>query len=269
MRRAVHQRRVRVIQQTGIVFTGNAVNKEVRVIARHGDHRQDAAGTRIGDHNGCTATRQQGFDILLKFEVERQIDVMPRLRRHFFQLADHASTVVNLNLFIAGLPVQNVFVVTFDPQLTDIVRSSVVGQLAVFIKAVDVFVVNLGNVANHMRQRGAVGIVATLISFHFHAGETVLIHRKAGHLDFRKIGFNRNRGEAVRAGALFFEGRDIVIVKVDNAFQRFQRILNIIDFFRHHLDLIDGAVQRQRGAVTIVNNAAAGCDRHQLNAVFV
>ena len=217
MRCTVHQRRVRIVQQTGIVFTGYAVNEEVRVIARHGDHRQDAAGTRIGDHNGCTTARQQGFNILLKLEVERQIDVMPRLRRHFFQLADHAATVVNLNLFIAGLPVQNVFVVTFDPQLTDIVRCGVVGQLAVFIKAIDVFVVNLGDVANDMRQRGAVGVVATLISLYFHAGETVLVHRKAGHLNFRQIGFNRNGGKTVRAGALFFEGGDIVIVKVDNA----------------------------------------------------
>ena len=167
---------------------------------------------------------------------------MPRLRRHFFKLANHAATVVNLNLFIAGLPVQDIFVVAFNTELTDVVRCGVVRQLAVFIEAVDVFVVNLGDVANHMRQRGAVGVVATLVALYFHAGETVLVYRKAGHLDFRQVGFNRYGGETVRAGALFFEGGDIVVVKVDNAFQRFQRILNIIDFFRHHLDLIDGAV---------------------------
>ena len=197
MRRAVHQRRVGVIQQTGVVFTGNAVNKQVRVIAWHRHHRQDAAGAGIGDHNGCAAARQQGFNILLKLKVEGQIDVMPRLRRHFFKLANHAATVVNLNLFIAGLPVQDIFVVAFNTELTDVVRCGVVRQLAVFIEAVDVFVVNLGDVANHMRQRGSVRVVATLVPLYFHAGETVLVYRKAGHLDFRQVGFNRDGGESV------------------------------------------------------------------------
>jgi hypothetical protein len=82
---------------------------------------------------------------------------MPRLRRHFFQLANHAATVVNFNLFIAGLPVQDVFVIALNTQLTDVVRCGVVRQLAVFIEAVDVFIVNFGDVANNVRQRRAVG----------------------------------------------------------------------------------------------------------------
>ena len=112
---------------------------------------------------------------------------------------------------------QDIFVVAFNPQLADIVRRGVVRQLAVFIEALDVFIVNLGNVANHMRQRGSVRIVATLVTLHFHTGEAVLVHRKTGDLDFRQIGFNRNGGETVRAGPFFFESGDIVIVKIDNA----------------------------------------------------
>jgi hypothetical protein len=87
---------------------------------------------------------------------------MPRLRWHFFELANDAATVVNFNLFIAGLPVQDIFVVAFDPQLTDIVRRRVVHQFAVFIEAFNVFIVDLGNVTNDMRQRGTVRVVATL-----------------------------------------------------------------------------------------------------------
>ena len=117
---------------------------------------------------------------------------MPRLRWHFFELANDAATVVNFNLFIAGLPVQDIFVVAFDPQLTDIVRRRVVRQFAVFIEAFNVFIVDLGNVTNDMRQRGTVRVVATLVTFHFHAGKTILVHGKAGHLDFRQVRFNRD-----------------------------------------------------------------------------
>ena len=194
---------------------------------------------------------------------------MPRLRGNLFQLTDHAATVVNFNLFIPGLTVQHVFVITFDPQLANIMGCGVVSQLAVFIKAFDVFIVDFGDVTNDVRQRGAVRIVAAFIAFDFHTRETVLVNGKTGDLHFRQVGFYRNGGEAVRTCALFFERSDIVISQVDNASQRVQRILHVIHFLGHHLYLVDGAIKRQRRAVTIVDNAAAGRDGHQLDTVFV
>lgn len=50
---------------------------------------------------------------------------------------------------------QHVFVITFDPQLANIMGCGVVSQLAVFIKAFDVFIVDFGDVTNDVRQRGA------------------------------------------------------------------------------------------------------------------
>jgi hypothetical protein len=38
--------------------------------------------------------------------------------------------------------VQDIFVIALNTQLTDVVRRGVVGQLALFIEAVDVFIVN-------------------------------------------------------------------------------------------------------------------------------
>ena len=120
-----------------------------------------------------------------------------------------------------------------------------------------------------MGEGGTKRIVAAFIAFHFHAGEAVLIHRKARHLNFCQVGFHRDRRKAMRARALLFEIGDVVIVKIDHAAQRFERVLHAIDFFRHHLQLVDGAVERQRGTVAIVDNAAAWCYWHQLNAVLV
>ena len=73
----------------------------------------------------------------------------------------------------------------------------------------------------------------------------------------------------MRTCALFFERSDIVISQVDNASQRVQGILHVIHFLGHHLYLVDGAIKRQRRAVTIVDNAAAGRNGHQLDTVFV
>ena len=120
-----------------------------------------------------------------------------------------------------------------------------------------------------MGQGGVIRIVAALVAFDFNAGKAVLVNGETRHLDFIKIDLHRNRGETVRARALFFKAGDVVVGQVDDAAQCIQRLLHVIDFFRHHLQLIDGAVQRQRRAVTIVNNTAAGRNRDQLNAVFV
>ena len=73
----------------------------------------------------------------------------------------------------------------------------------------------------------------------------------------------------MRTCALFFKGGNIIIGKVNDAAQAINGLLHAVDFFRHDFQLVDGAVKRQRRPVAIVNNAAAWCDRHQLDAVFV
>ncbi|MNT59419.1 hypothetical protein D3C72_1969290 [compost metagenome] len=112
------------------------------------------------------------------------------------QLADHPATVVDFNLFVAGFAMQGFFVIAFDAQLADVVRRSVVGQLAVFIQAFDVTVVDLRHVADHMGQGGTVRVIATLVAFDLYAGEAELVNRKTRHLDFVQGGFHRNGDEA-------------------------------------------------------------------------
>ncbi len=197
------------------------------------------------------------------------MNIVPGLRRHFFQLADHPATVVNLYLFIAGLAVQHILIEALNAQFADIVGCGIVRQLAVFVEALHVFIVDFRHVADNVGQGGTIGVVAALIAFHFHAGKAVLVHGETRHLYFRQVGFHRDGGKTMGAGTLFFERRDVVIRQIHHAAQRVERLLHVIDFFRHHLDLVDGAVEGQRDAVAIVNNAAAGRDRHQLDAVFV
>ncbi len=185
------------------------------------------------------------------------------------QLADDAAAVIHLDLFIAGNAVQHIFVVAFDAQLADIVRCGVVRPLALFIEARHVAIVDFGDVADDVRQRRAVGVVATLIAFHLDPGKAVLVDGEARHLHVVKADLNGNRGKATRALALFVEGVEIIVGDIQHRAQIFQRLLEVVDFFRHQLRLIDGAVKRQGGAVAVIDNAAARRHRHQLDAVFV
>ena len=112
---------------------------------------------------------------------------------------------------------QHVFIVTLDSQLTDVVGRRVVGQFALFIQAIDVFIVNFRDVADNVGQGGVIRIVAALVAFDFNAGKAVLVNGETRHLDFIKIDLHRNRGETVRARALFFKAGDVVVGQGDDA----------------------------------------------------
>ena len=106
---------------------------------------------------------------------------------------------------------QDVLVITLNTQLTDVMGRGVVGQFALFIEAVDVFIVNFRHVADDVRQRRVIGVVTALVAFDFHAGKAVLVDGKAGHLHFAEVDLYRNRGKAMGAGALLFEAGDIIV----------------------------------------------------------
>ncbi|MNC15086.1 hypothetical protein D3C75_628880 [compost metagenome] len=136
---------------------------------------------------------------------------MPGLRRNFFELTNHAATVVDFNFLITGLTVQNFFVVAFDSQLANVVRGRVVCQFAVFIQTLNVFIVDFGNVANNVGQRRAVWVETAFIAFHFNAGEVVLIHGKTRNLHFCEVSFDRNGGEAMGTRAFFLKVNNIFV----------------------------------------------------------
>lgn len=70
-------------------------------------------------------------------------------------------------------------------------------------------------------------------------------------------------------GRALFKGGNVVVRQVYDVTQRVEGILNVVDLFRHHFYLINGAVKGERNSVTVINDAATGGDRHQFDAVFV
>ncbi|CAH0263540.1 hypothetical protein SRABI106_02873 [Rahnella aquatilis] len=96
-----------------------------------------------------------------------------------------------------------------------------------------------------------------------------LVDGETRNLNFSQGRFDGNRRKASRTLALFFEVIDIFLREVNYRFEAFKRGLQIVHFFRHQFKLIDRAVQRQRRTVAVIDNAAAGRDRHQLDTVIV
>src|SRR5476651_1289604 len=134
-----------------------------------------------------------------------QIDIFTCLRGFLVKLADHPTTVIDLDFFVAGFTVQGIFVITLNAQLANVVRRRVVRQYAVFIQTLDVAVVDFRHITNHVGEGGTIGIITTLIAYDFNAGEIELVDGKTGDLNFSQGSFDGNRGETARAFTLFLK----------------------------------------------------------------
>lgn len=87
---------------------------------------------------------------------------MSGLRRHLFELANDAAAVVDFNLFITGLPMQNIFIVALNAQLADVMGGGVVCQFVFSVETLDVFIIDFRYVADNVGQRRSVWIIAAL-----------------------------------------------------------------------------------------------------------
>ncbi len=141
-------------------------------------------------------------------------------------------------------------------------------SFAVIIQAFDVFIVDFRHIADDVGQRRTVRIVTTFIAFNAGTRKTVLVDGKRELLLVRLVftGIEVKRCERARS----FECNNIIIgpdqprCAKRPAFAARYRLSPASHFY-----LVDSAVESQRDTVTVVDNAAAGCDRHQLNAVFI
>lgn len=97
--------------------------------------------------------------------------------------------VIHFHFLIAGGAVQRFLVVAFNALLADIVVGGVVLFFPGFGQLLQIAVVDLRDIANHVRQFGAVGVSALLIALHRDAGEMKLIDRKTRHFNIAQVRF--------------------------------------------------------------------------------
>ncbi len=197
---AVDQRQIFVLQQRLIGLIADAFYEGIGIVAGAGDHRQHRAVVGILHQHRRALPGQQALHILLQMQIESQRNIFARHRRHLFQHAHNAAVVIHLYFPIARLAVQQRLVIALDTLLADIVVGGVVLGDARGAETLIVAIVDFRDVADNVRQVGAVGIFAILIGIDADAGEAVLVHREARHLFLGQLLFQHER---LVAAALF------------------------------------------------------------------
>ncbi len=160
----------------------DAVDEQIGVEAGLGDQGEHAAVARIQGHQGAPVVAEHLLRHLLQPGVQVQVQVVPGHRRAAGQQAHGPAAGIGLHLLDAGVAVQPGFVAGLDAQLADVVGALVVGGHAGFGQALLVLLADAADVADHVGETGAEGILAELARLHLHPGEAVAVHREAGGL---------------------------------------------------------------------------------------
>jgi hypothetical protein len=158
----------------------DAIDKQVGIEAGLGNQRQYAAIARVQGHQGAPVVAEHLFRHLLELRVQMQVDVVAGHRSAARQQTHGPAAGIGLHLLDAGAPMQPGFIARLDAQLADVVGALVVGVQAGFGQAFLVFLADPADIADHVGKAGAEGILAELARVHFHARETVAVHREAG-----------------------------------------------------------------------------------------
>ena len=214
----------------GVVELGPAlridtVDEQVRVEPRLRDEGEHAAALRLDRHQRAAALAERILGDPLQRHVERERDVIARLRGRARQRADAAPRGIDLDVLEAGSAVQLVLVARLDPRLADVIGAAVIRVDAVLLEARLVGLVDAAHVAEGVRGDIAVGILAEQPPLDLHALEAIAVRGKLGHFlvaeasaDRQALGVARLRHQLLEQSAVARRDLDQLGELVDRAF---------------------------------------------------
>ncbi len=242
----------------------DAVDEQVGIVGRQTDHGQDLAGARIDRDGRALVVTERGDHRALQVGVDGQAQVGAGLRRDPADGADRAALHVGLDLLVADLAAQFLFVIALQPGLAD------VGQRGVaFAEHLQVLLVDAADVADDVCEQVAVGIVAGQVRLQLHAGEAPAVHREARALLLADPQFEGDRAEAAAGLARGLEAFDVLGRQGDDLAQLGQQRVHVVDLVRGDVEPERGYVLGQQAAVAVVDHAAPGHHRPRLDPVGV
>ena len=177
--RAVQHRAIRRVAQFTPALRIDAVDKQIRIKPRLADKRQHTAGLRVQRHQRAAPIPESFVHQRLQPRVQLEREVGAGGGRCARQHAHRAPRGIDLHLFHARGAVQRAFVAELQPGLADVIGTAIVGDLAVGVEFVELFLVDAADVTDHVRKQLALRILPEQPRLDFDAGKAIPVRRKA------------------------------------------------------------------------------------------
>ncbi len=257
------------VVELGPALRVDAVNEQVRVEAGLGEEGEHAAGGGFDRHQRAATVAEYRLGDFLQLDVERQREVVAGLRRRPRERADAAPGRIDLDLFHAGGAVQFLLVARFQPCFADEVGASVVRPDLEIGQPLLVLGVDAADVADHMRSKIAVRILAEQARLDLHAREAVAVGGEARHFLVGQARADRQALGVARFGIQLAEPAAVLGLHVHHLAQLLDGALEILYLGREDFQRVSRVVARQHHAIAVEDEAAVGRDRHDRDAVVL
>ncbi len=192
----------------------DAVDEQVGVVGRQADHRQDLAAARIQRHRGAFQLAERVHHRALQVEVDRQPQVGARRRRHGIQRAHGAPVDVGLQPLVAGLAAQRFVVIALQSGLAGVRVRTAGGTERGLVLLVDA-----ADIADHVREQGAVRVHAAQVRHQLHPGEAPAVDREARRFIVAQAQLHGHRLERPAGRVVAQEARGFLWIHRDHRLQ--------------------------------------------------
>ena len=250
-------------------FLIDAVDKQIGIIGRLRNERQNVAGGGFNRDQGSPEILERLLGDTLQAHVERQHQVGAGHRIDTAQYPHRPAPCRDLDLLHAGLAVQRRFPRFLEALLSDRVGAAVVACLATFFQGRDIGFGDAPDIADDVCRRLALGVFAHPPRAKFHARELKRVRRKPCRLGFIEIVAQDDVGVLARLGDAPLEPALVGCTDMHDGRELAQEVVDIARPARHHFNRVAQEVAGEHLAIAVDDLAATRRNRHHGDAVAV
>src|SRR6185436_11317334 len=233
------------------------------------DQREHLARLRVEGDERPAILLESLLGDALQLEIQRDDEVVARLRLGPPQRADRAAAGIDLDLLRAGRAVQLLLVRALDAELADVVGALVVGRAAQALDALHVRVVDAADVADRVRGELALRIRAEHARLDLESGEAEAVHGETRDLLFGEPRLDRQALEVLALFLELAEAAPVARLHVDHRGELVDRAVDVGDPARRDLERVGRVVRREHLAVAVEDDAAVRDDGDHGDAVLL
>ena len=260
-----------VIQRTGAVILqlietlfADPLNEGIGVVAGLAGQRQNFAIGGIDGHNRAMKLSERIHGHFLQADIQGQVQIRTPYRFRAAQPPHHAPLDVGFVFLVPGQAMQKGFITFLQTVLALKEGAPILNR----IKRRQFFIVDVGDIADHMRRQFAVGVVAQHACANLGAGQPGHLDRDPSHFLLAQAKPQRHALETLALRLQRPKLRQFRITQIQDVGQLSQQAVEILHQFWDHFQAVGDDVIRERLTITVVNHAANRRNRRNLDLIL-
>ena len=246
-----------------VIGMRDAIDEQVWIELRQADHRQHLSGARINSDRRAVLVAEGLHCRRLQPGIDAQLQIGARQRRHALDHSQDPAFDVLLDVLVADLAAQAIFVPALQTGFSDMGQRRILAVAQRF----QVIGVEPSDVANHVSEQLAIRITASQVGHDIDAGEAMPIDRQPRPLGFAQAQLQDHRPETPNGFPGRLELLEFFGAQADQGVDCRQGNFQVSGLLRHYLESIGRHVVGQQFAFAVKDQASRRDHRAWLDSI--